>query len=113
MASTTSWPCIFLDLRSFCRFCENVRTKQSKVVPFKSRNACQGTWSSSWTLGNSGSVLQRGLAFAFDDIHWKFIDSRYYEEFTSVEERFQLLSAEEQSELNEFVSLKMQQAEIR
>lgn len=52
-------------------------------------------------------------SFAFDDIYWRFIDPRYYGEFTSIEERLKLLSAEERNELKEFTSLKMQQAEIR
>ena len=52
-------------------------------------------------------------SYAFDDVYWRFVDPKYHGEFTSVEDRFRLLSAEEQSKLESFVPLKMQQAKTR
>ena len=52
-------------------------------------------------------------SFAFDDIYWRFIDSVYFGEFISVEDRIALLSSEEQDSLEDFVRSKMQQAEER
>jgi aminoglycoside phosphotransferase (APT) family kinase protein len=46
----------------------------------------------------------------FDEIYWSFIDRMYYGPFTSIEDRIGLLSEEEQSNLHEFVRVKMQQA---
>lgn len=46
----------------------------------------------------------------FDEIYWKFIDSRFYGPFTTIEGRFGLLSAEEQAGIDAMVESKMQQA---
>ncbi|ODH26635.1 hypothetical protein ACO22_04512 [Paracoccidioides brasiliensis] len=51
--------------------------------------------------------------FLFDDIYWKFIDSKYYGEFTSIEDRIALLSKDEQTELDGFYQMKMEQAAER
>ncbi|EHY60792.1 hypothetical protein ABEF95_008980 [Exophiala dermatitidis] len=52
-------------------------------------------------------------SFAFDDIYWRFIDSEYFGKFTSIEERIELLSLEERNSREEFVRIKLQQAEVR
>lgn len=49
-------------------------------------------------------------SYEFDDIYWKFIDPKYYGEFTSIQDRITLLSPQEQDDLESFVPLKMQQA---
>lgn len=45
----------------------------------------------------------------FDEIYWRFIDSRFYGPFTTIEDRFGLLSADEQAEIDTIVQKKMQQ----
>ena len=52
-------------------------------------------------------------SFAFDDIYWRFIDQEYFGKFTSIEERIELLSSEERDSLEDFVRVKVQQAEER
>ena len=46
----------------------------------------------------------------FDEIYWKFIDPRLYGPFTTIEDRFDLLSAEERASIDTMVENKMQQA---
>ena len=46
----------------------------------------------------------------FDKIYWKFIDPRFFDPFTSIEDRLDLLSAEERVNMDPFIERKMQQA---
>lgn len=46
----------------------------------------------------------------FDEIYWKFIDPRFYGSFTTIEDRFDLLSAEEKANIDIIIANKMQQA---
>lgn len=46
----------------------------------------------------------------FDEIYWKFIDPRFYGPFATIEDRFDLLSAEERASIDTMVENKMQQA---
>ena len=50
-------------------------------------------------------------SYGFDDIYWRFIDRVYYGEFTSIDERIQLLTTQEQADLEPLVQLKMKQAD--
>lgn len=47
----------------------------------------------------------------FDEIYWTFIDSKYYGEFTSVEDRLGLLTDNEREKLVRLVSLKLEQVQ--
>ncbi|KAI9833951.1 MAG: hypothetical protein M1819_003460 [Sarea resinae] len=51
--------------------------------------------------------------FSFDEIYWRFMDPQYYGSFQSLEQRIELLSSEERNNLEEFVKMKMMQAEER
>lgn len=46
----------------------------------------------------------------FDEIYWKFIDPRFYGPLTTIEDRFDLLSAEERANIDTIIENKMQQA---
>ncbi|KAJ5368157.1 uncharacterized protein N7496_007917 [Penicillium cataractarum] len=46
----------------------------------------------------------------FDEIYWKFINTRFFGPFTTIEERLSLLSAEELRSMNTFVEEEMRQA---
>lgn len=46
----------------------------------------------------------------FDEIYWDFIDSRFYGPFTTTEDRFSLLSAEERLIIDAVVESKLRQA---
>lgn len=46
----------------------------------------------------------------FDEIYWKFIDPKFYGPFTTTEDRFALLGAEERANIDPFVEIKMRQA---
>ncbi|KAH8820198.1 hypothetical protein F5884DRAFT_816124 [Xylogone sp. PMI_703] len=50
-------------------------------------------------------------SFMFDDIYWKFLDEKYFGNFTSLDDRLSLLTEDERNQLDEFVEMKMQQAE--
>ncbi|KAJ5782274.1 hypothetical protein N7457_004048 [Penicillium paradoxum] len=51
--------------------------------------------------------LAAGYSSMFDEIYRKFIDHWYYGDFTSLEDRIQLLDLEQQQEMNELVRLKI------
>jgi hypothetical protein len=40
-----------------------------------------------WSANALGFCLGARSNFVFDDIYWKFIDSQYYGELTSIEDR--------------------------
>lgn len=46
----------------------------------------------------------------FDEIYWKFIDIRFFSPFTTIEERLDLLSADELRNIDTFVEKKMHRA---
>ena len=98
---------IFLDV---LRECENQAIESGT---FRESQRLSGHMEQSMNSGQFWVCFAARSSFAFDDIYWKFIDPRYYGDFTSIEERFRLLSTEEQGELDEFVPLKMQQAKAR
>ncbi|KAJ5584300.1 uncharacterized protein N7459_004100 [Penicillium hispanicum] len=47
----------------------------------------------------------------FDEIYWTFIDSKFFGPFGTMEDRFRLLSAEEQANIDSFVEKKLLQAQ--
>lgn len=46
----------------------------------------------------------------FDEIYWEFIDPKFYGPFTSIEDRFALLGADERANIDPLVEIKMRQA---
>lgn len=46
----------------------------------------------------------------FDEIYWKFIDPKFHGPFRTIEDRFDLLGAEERANIDPFVEIKMKQA---
>jgi len=46
----------------------------------------------------------------FDEIYWKFIDTRYHGPFISIEHRLGILNPADKVDLDEFVQMKMQQS---
>ena len=46
----------------------------------------------------------------FDEIYWKNIDPRFYGPFTTIEDRFALLGAEERTNIDTFVETKTKEA---
>lgn len=66
-----------------------------------------------FSSGAARHAAEVNSSFAFDDIYWRFIDPEYFGKFTSIEERIELLSLEERDSLEDFVRVKLQQAEVR
>lgn len=63
--------------------------------------------------GDFWVCLAARSSFAFDDIYWNFIDQRYYGEFTSLEDRVELLEKSERAELDGFFKQETEQAAER
>lgn len=45
----------------------------------------------------------------FDEIYWEFIDLKFYGPFTSIEDLFALLGADERANIDPLVEIKMRQ----
>ncbi|KAJ5424053.1 hypothetical protein N7491_009269 [Penicillium cf. griseofulvum] len=63
----------------------------------------------SMATGLLGVCLAARYSSMFDEIYWTFIDHRYYEAFTSLDDRMQLLDQEQLQEMNELVRIKASQ----
>jgi hypothetical protein len=97
---------IFLDV---LRECENEMAKNGGIID----HSLSDHMEQSMRNGDFWVCLAARSSFAFDDIYWKFIDWRYYGDFTSLEDRIALLSEDERAELDGFFKKKTEQAAER
>ena len=63
----------------------------------------------SFENGNFWLFAAATYSFAFDDIYWPYIHRKYRGNIESIEELTKLLSSEEQTDIERFVDMKMQQ----
>lgn len=68
-----------------------------------------GHMSQSFENGNFWVFAAATYSFAFDDIYWPYIHQKYYGNVESIDDLTKLLSSEEQSNIEKFVDMKMQQ----
>ncbi|PLB48908.1 phosphotransferase enzyme family protein [Aspergillus steynii IBT 23096] len=110
------------DLDTFLvRFMPRFRTFLEVLRDCEARKIQGGSLSESRRLSTvMEKSLETGLVWIclasrhssmFDEIYWKFIDPRFFGHFTTIEDRLDLLSAEERVDVGNFIENKAQQAE--
>ncbi|OAG39016.1 hypothetical protein AYO21_06736 [Fonsecaea monophora] len=103
------WLLLYLPLHAaFLQALKETEDKESRCGALSESQRLSGEMARFLQNGTFWFCLAATSSFAFDDIYWRFIDSGFYGEFTCLEERIGLLTAEEQVSLEEFVRLKVQ-----
>ncbi|KAJ8129101.1 hypothetical protein O1611_g4530 [Lasiodiplodia mahajangana] len=75
------------------------------------RQRLSGRMERSMESGLFWFCLAARRSFMFDDIYWTFLDKQYFGTLNSLDDRLPLLTQEERDGLDDFVQMKLQQAE--
>lgn len=96
---------IFLEI---LRECEQDVMDRQGVLPRQEKRLSEHMRQSVET-GLFWFCLAARSSFGFDDIYWRFVDEKYFGNFSNLEERLKLLTDEEQKSVEPFVQLKLEQ----
>ncbi|KAJ5930496.1 phosphotransferase enzyme family protein [Penicillium verhagenii] len=94
---------IFLEV---LRDCEARKIKDGTLSESQRLSTGMGT---SLETGQFWICLASRRSSMFDEIYWKFIDPKFFGPFTTVEDRLDLLSADERLKIDTFVEMKLRQ----
>ncbi|KAJ5178038.1 phosphotransferase enzyme family protein [Penicillium coprophilum] len=99
---------IFLPrFRTFLEVLRNCETEKIKARSLTQSQRLSIAMEQSLDTGLFWISLASRHSALFDEIHWNFIDPKFFGPFTTMEERVALLNAEERANMNAFVNMKL------